>query len=731
MSAKQTSISLIAALLLCHPLGAEENAVALKSVVIETEALGEDSSIGTIDVVTEQEIERSASPELLNPYRAIALEPGVDVRNNDPYGMNITHKIRGKADRNIGETLEGLPLKGIGPGGGLGTMVDLENIGSIRVEKGAIKPDSGFGYGSDNGMVDMRMKQPSDTFSATLKQGVGTEHFSKTYLRVDSGTLGDAAKVFVSGSLTDAEKFKGEGESPHRKNLALGITSTDAQPVRWELYGVYNDEKKHLYRGLTYEQSRDLSTYRDFDYNTELTGDPAVDGYYYDYNRQDFETYTLFGKVSVPLSDRDSISFRPYFLNDKGYSYTGSSGKVIDWMVDHDTYGAVAEYEHKWDRSRLKIGYWYQEDEPPGPPTSRKIRDTELNFVKWERIIGVEENHIFHAPFISYEQMFDSTVVEAGVKYLWLSSPHLISYNTGGIGDVSYETALSQVQSVDFELPSNTYEVFLPTLGITHFLNATSSLKASYGRNYNTPNYGFGGSMITYFNSAAVNKDEAILQQMWADLKPEESDNFDLGYTYASSGLSLTSTLFYSRVKNVGGTFYDPALAYYYQQNTAKARSYGLEIGAGYTVSEELALKFAFTYNNYAFTSDIETALGSVIRAKGNQLPDVPQMFANLSATYSLQGLTVTPVVSYLGKRYVDVENRYSVGSSVLVDLSVSREVALDDGHALEFSLSATNLFDKEYIATISTSETNVEEVGPSYIVGAPRAIFASLTYRY
>jgi hypothetical protein len=35
----------------------------------------------------------------------------------------------------------------------------------------------------------------------------------------------------VSGSLTKADKFKGEGASPDRKNFAMGIASTSNQEI--------------------------------------------------------------------------------------------------------------------------------------------------------------------------------------------------------------------------------------------------------------------------------------------------------------------------------------------------------------------------------------------------------------------------------------------------------------------------------------------------------------------
>ncbi|WP_428737977.1 TonB-dependent receptor [Sulfurimonas sp.] len=731
MKKRKILLSLITLSLLASDLlYADSSDIVLEKAEVSTQ-IEEESNIGEISSVSAEEIKVTSSAELLNPYKAISLEAGVDIRTNDPFGMSVTHKIRGKADRNIGETLEGLPLKGIGPGGGLSTMVDIENIKSISIEKGAIKADSGFGYGSDNGMVNMQMKRPLNEFSAELKQAFGSYNFSKTYLRVDSGEVANTAKFFLSGSYTQADKFKGEGKSPKRKNFAFGVASTSDQKIKWEIYGIYNDEQKHSYKGLTYDQSKDLSRYKDADYNTELTGDATSDAQYYDHNKQDFQTYTLFAKVEVPLSLDDTVSFRPYFLNDKGYSYSSSGNKVIDWIVDHDTFGAVLEYTHTFDNAKVKAGYWYQEDEPPGPPTSRKLRTgDDLEFIKWERIIKVRQNHKFSAPFLTYEQTFGNTIVEAGLKYLWLTSPSLVSYNTTGIGDVSYEEALTQVSDIDFKLRANTYEIFLPNIGVTHFLNENSSLKASYGRNYNTPSYGFGGSMIKYFTSSAVNKDLAKMQEMWAALKPEESDNFDLGYKYEGLKTNFASTLFYSQVKNVGGNFYDPILDYTYQQNTAKAESYGLELSGAYNFSPTLLLRGAATYNHYAFTTDIESSSGAYIQTKGNQLPDVPLFFANISAEYSLAGYKIVPIVRYLGKRYVDVEHQYTIDPHYLMDISINKEFILTKDQSLQLSLACTNLFDKAYISTFSASELNVKP-DISYTVGAPRTVFGSVSYKF
>lgn len=684
-----------------------------------------DTVIGTKNVTTSSDIQLFDSAELISPYKAISREPGVDIRFNDPFGMDITHKIRGKSDRNIGETLEGLPLKGIGPGGGLSSMMDIENIESITVEKGAVKADSGFGYGSDNGMVDMHMKAPSNELGVALKQSFGSDDFRKTYMRVDSGEVSDSAKFFFSASTSDADKWKGEGKGLDRQNLEFGAASTSDQAVQWELYGIYNDQQSHNYKGLTYEQSKNLSLYKKLDYDTTH----PLSGSYYDYNRLDYETYAIFGKVEIPLSNDDALSFRPYFLNDKGTSWSSNTSGITQWLVDHDTYGMILEYANKIEDGKIKVGYWFQEDEPPGPPTTQKLRYLGTNaFNKWSRLVDPEDNSLFHAPYIAVEKAFDNTIVEAGVKYLWWSTPTLTAYNTAGIGDVSADEALSKATNKLFTLNSETYGIFLPNIGATHYLDDHSYLRANYGRNYNTPQYGLGGSILTIYNST---HNKALVQQMWSDLQPEESDNFDVGYGYATGAWKIDTTLFFSSVKNVAGNFYDPDINLVYSQNIAKARSFGAELASSYHLLENLDLTMALTYNQYEFTEDVQTTASKIIRSKGKQIPDVPKWFGNVSAVYDLYGYKLSPVLRYLGKRYAEIENNYSVDPYWLLDFSINKEYALGGKNKLELSLSAINLLNKEYISTISTEDTSDSTSNATYIVGAPRSIFFSIGYKY
>lgn len=714
---------------------AEEKQEVNTTITLPTLVVEEEAVKTGLDVVAKDGLDIYGGASQFNLYSAISMLPGVDIRNGDAYGMSYSHRIRGKADRNIGETLEGLPLKGIGPGGGLGTMMDMENLESVTVEKGAVDVDSGLGYGSDNGMVDMNIMQPQEEVGLFVKQAIGTDDFTRSFIRVDTGNLKDIAKLFVSASYTDASKWKGEGDAPDgKKNVAFGLASTEEHDIQWSIDGVYNKQKSYGYRSMTYEQSQHLSANYDYDYADVLTGNSVTDSAYYGFNYTDFTTSTLIGKLQVPVSllGDGTITFRPYYLNDEGHSYSASNGSVTDWLVDHDTYGGVLQYERKVGTADLKVGYWYGEDEPPGPPTARKTftinSDGTLSFKTWERLVDVTDNSHFNSPYIGSSFQFGQLDLNAGLRYLWWTTPSLKFMNATGIGNVSYETALSQAKKKLFEVDGDTYGIFLPKVGGNYQINDVWSLNGSYGRNYNTPQYGFGGQVLAFYKKGYS---EAEIQKMWEDkIQPEESDNIDIGVKMETDRLTWDTALFYSLVKNTAGTYYDNEIEAAVPQNAGESQSYGVEMAFGYRILEGLKANLALTYNRYEFTEDFLAANGkTVINAEGNQIPETPEFMANMSLLWTVGDVTVCPMLRYLGERYADVENIYDMDDVFLVDLDISWKIIKKPNRNVTLRLAASNLFDKEYIATSSAGDQTTEISGLSFTAGAPRTIYAAVEF--
>ncbi len=722
-----------------HAESVNDKVIILDVITAKPEAMTakEDSNVGSHAIVTREKIETFNNYGMASAYQAISLEPGVDVRANDPTGTNANYKIRGNSSRGQALIIEGLPFKGIGIGQPASDLVDMENIEMITVEKGAVPANGKFGFGN---VIDMKLMRPSDQLSVTGKQTFGSNDFTKTFVRLDSGKLGGNTKGFFSSSLTETDKFKGTGKSLDRKNFAFGIMGELPSDIEWEVFGIHNDQKRDHYKGLNYEQSTSLGSNWSRDYNPNKTGTSAEDINYYRYNRDDYSTSTILGKLKLPVGQDSHMSFRPYYTVDKGKAFSGSSGTMVNFdqqknvivesLLDRETFGAVLEYEKSWQNSRFSVGYWYGEHEPPGPPISRKARDTDLNFIGWVNLFKVENRYNYRSPYISFSTEFDKASVDLGLKHVSISSAKFVSYNTAGVGDVNYNQALEQADIVDFTLPSNTYRLWLPSIGVTYYLDEKSSIKSSFGKNFDWPNFGWASSAIGYFKNLGY--DEAQLQDLWAKrVRPPENNEFDIGYNYSSGRLSLTSAMYYKQLKYIQANIYDPSVGMTLAHNSGKGRSYGFELGSSYDVLDNLVVNMAFSYNSASYTSDVQTGVDTTVAAKGKQLPDRPKMYGNISAAYEINGYRIAPVVRYLDKRYVDVLNKYSVSSTWLTDLSISKDITMGGSHSLQVSLSVMNLFDKKYISTISTSDINTNQGAPTYMVGAPRTIFGSLSYKF
>jgi iron complex outermembrane receptor protein len=667
----------------------------------------------------------------ISPYWAISTVPGVDIRAQDPSGLNVTHRIRGKSNRNIGETLDGMPLKGIGPGVGLGTMVDMENIDSITVSKGAISADSGLGWGTDNGMVDMHMKQSSDDLHATAKQVVGNDMFSRTFARVDTGNLFNIAKIFASGSYSTADKWKGEGKSPDgRKNFAVGISGTANQPVEWDLTGIYNEDNQHSYKGISYTQTHHLSKYYDQDYNKKLTGTPATDSSYYDYNRQHFITYAVFGRLKTPMPlAESSLTIKPYYCRDHGYSYSGSGTTVTDWLVDHQSYGSTIEYSQKILQAQVKAGYWYGETDPPGPPTTQKTRNITagtgaLTFASWSKLIKPTTTN-FSSPYITGERAFGPFTVNVGLRYLALTTTDLTSYVTSGIGDVCASDAYDQATTEKYHVDGRTWYLYLPNIGGTCQVSDFLSFKLNYGRNYDTPQYSLGSQLDKLYSTG---KTQAQLQSIWSHkMRPQVSDDVDLGMNLILGKLNIEPTLFYSYVRDGSASVYDASLNASYYQNCLTAQSYGVEMGVGYDILDNLNVIMSVMYNNYRILKDVQTASATTVDCKGNQMPDVPEFMGNLTANWKIWNITVSPTARYMGERYIDAENEYKLSPYFLMDLALSWKIIGSDSRNIILTASVMNILNEKYIATSNGDTSTTGSNMTTFNVGPERTFFAGL----
>ena len=586
----------------------------------------------------------------------------------------------------------------------------------------------------------MNVNAPQQQMNTLLSQSFGSFDFARSFARFDSGKLGDV-RFFGSLSYLTSNKYKGEGDM-ERFNGMAGLAYTPSDVFGVEAYVIRNSDKHHNYYALSYAETRDLASYYDKDFAAaKPTANSNID--YYDWNKQDFDTTAALATITVRPSASDTITLKPYYKTDKGEYWNSSfnddpkKNRVVRWRIDHDLYGAVADFEHTFSELlRAKIGYWYHNQQPPGPPTDRmkyKVVGGDLVFDGYASLAETGD-HILQAPFTEFSGSAGAFDYNLGLQYQTFEIGELKSYTFGTDANSSthYDTAIDEGtldtwSSVD----AKTFHTWIPSAYLGYRLNDTDTLYASYARTY-----GFDVNLFpTYLkNRANFVAKNVTLQQLWDKLNLETSDNIDVGYKTMVGGIVLNPLLFVSFVRNKQANVYDPQYGVNYPANVGDAMGYGAEFSASGPIDETLSFLMGFSYNKFAFTQDFKSSPTTTIETDGKQVPDAPEYMAKAALNYTVGGLMITPSVRYTSLRYGDLQNTQKIDAFTLFDLDIAYRVnGLIGAKNAVFRLSGTNLTDQKYIATIIAADNVLAASGTSstYQTGAPLSVFGSVTLNF
>ena len=682
---------------------------------------------------------RILNPSQMSVYKAINLMPSLSQQSVDPYGLaDIVNYHESFRFRGVEATaggvpattanVEGLPVTGR-PGGGT-TIYDLENISDIDIYTGVMPAYAGLGLADVGGKIDMKIRRPEDKFGVELKQSIGSNDFSRTYLRIDSGRLAGNTKGFLSFSESSANKWKGEGDS-ERKNLMAGITTTFGDNVRLETFLTWSKGDIHTYKPFTYSEISDLDTAYDTDYGTN----PASYDYY-GWNRNEFEDWMLMANLEIKTGKKSKISIKPYYWSDKGYYLetisTTSGQRIRRWDIDHDIKGVLGEYKTKIGDVDLDLGYLYHSQQRPGPPTSWKnytvTASGNLKFANWN-ILSNSSSHELHTPFVDAIWHAGDYQLEAGLKYVCYTLPSIITYRTTGIGDVSYGDALDLDPAIDADasaMDRKSFDRLFPNLTLTRFLGDSASIHASYGENYVThvDIYPYYISQRSAFSAKGI-----TFQDLWDKRRMEISRNMEIGMRFAGSNWSIEPTIYYSQHNNKQAVLYDADLNAYYPMNNADAEGYGVELEAEFKPLENLKCYGSFSWNRFYFTQDIYSEGGSLIDVKGDQVPDAPEFLAKAMVSWKIGDVTISPVMRYTSTRYGDVLHKEKIDGSTLFDLDLTWSRPMLGLKQVDCSLSLLNIFDEQYVSMISTSD--YKTLKTSYQPGVPFTVMATVALHY
>jgi iron complex outermembrane recepter protein len=226
-------------------------------------------------------------------------------------------------------------------------------------------------------------------------------------------------------------------------------------------------------------------------------------------------------------------------------------------------------------------------------------------------------------------------------------------------------------------------------------------------------------------------------------LKPEIAVNAELGVkaTLHDQRLQLNGDLFWTNIDNYQTTVRDRVLLATYLANAAAARTRGAELEVRWAVLDGLQLDAAVGYDEAIYTSfhnapcGIEwSGIATTCDLTGRAIAGAPRWSGHVRGEYSrglgrnLRGSGGIEYTYRSSSYYSPDDSTYS-----LIDAYGLTQLDVNIGSASgrwEFSVWARNLFDQEYLASISTGGS----FGAGYVagvVGDPRTYGATLRLQF
>jgi iron complex outermembrane receptor protein len=150
---------------------------------------------------------QAANPTLGSIQTLLTQSPSVVAYSQQPGQDNTTLAIRGVANNQLAETLDGVPINDLLDGstgnyvsiGDISSPVTLNEISGVTLYPG-LAPPAKQGFGTTGGTIAYATKQPTDDRYEELEGGFGsfdTQHFGFTINTGDIGSGPDAAKVLM------------------------------------------------------------------------------------------------------------------------------------------------------------------------------------------------------------------------------------------------------------------------------------------------------------------------------------------------------------------------------------------------------------------------------------------------------------------------------------------------------------------------------------------------------
>jgi len=726
----------------------------------------------------------------ISPLKAIQTLPGVVYQTADPWGnneQNMSLVIHGFTTQQLGYTMDGVPLgdQQYGNYNGLGVSraVSSENVARVELASGAgsvgVASTSNLG-----GAIETFSSDPALTRGLDIRQTLGSYDATRTFVRVDSGEVGEGNTAYLSYLHQDARAWDFHGHQRGNQvnlklvhddsigKLTLFANWQDKVEPNEDATGFGNQQTAtsgffpytrpfiypNLAAGLAYlnasgappaalgnnfsnyfsaAQREDVLTYANYDWRAtdDITWSNQV--YYHDHSGR--------GIVAGPVNQAGLPGlFAIYFPGQNLVQTFGGTGYEVR-TTEYEIYRKGVRSTLQWQAGEHQIegGVWYEYN------NSAQAR-------RWYPFSAANNDltpyDIPKGPaFTQYHFRFDARDLQLHLQDQWQIRPDLL-LQAGW--KASLQTAENTLPAQQRNLPTTNPPVnfpvgsitsdnwFLPQLGVLWDVTASEQVFFNFQKNLRQfiP-YGAGSNF--YGASPWSLGSQAAFEEFKRTADPETSLTYeagvrskrtlDSGWITAIEGqFNVYHVAFSDRLLNVATfSFINPNPAVLV--NVGDVTTNGADIAATLHFGDHFQFYNGISYNKSKYDSDYSTVAGgqvAVVATADKQVPLTPQWLYKFILSTNFGPFEAQLNGDYVGKRYVTYLNDLSVGGTLLAGAQASytfdRSMSWLDG--LKVSANVTNLTDKK---GISTAVVTGNSGGYQGFPIAPRMLFVTMSAKF
>lgn len=612
--------------------------------------------------------------------------PSVVTTSDAGAGIGYTGiRVRGVSSQSTNITINGIPYN---DQESLGTFwVNLPDFSSsvenLQLQRGV--GTSTNGSGAFGASINVLTDAVSNDVFGEISNSFGSFNTRKHTLKFSTGLLND--HIEISGRLS---QIKSDGyvdrASANLKSYFLQAAFVNENTLvkavvfggQENTYLAWNgiEDLDKLENDRTYNPS---GQYTDADGNTQFY-DNEIDDYKQDHYQLHWnQRITNNWSTNIGLNYTQGRGYYEQYKEDEDFEDYGLteitiSNSVINetdlvrrkWL-DNNFYVVNASVNYKKDNLNVTTGgsYSYYDGDHFGE-------------VIWAQYAG--NNNKDHR---YYEGNGTKTDLSFFSKATYKLNESLSLFGDLQLRTLNYSTTGLNSDRTPLILDKN-YTFFNPKAGITYFLNANNNFYFSYARANREPN-----------------KDDF---ENNANVKPEQLNDFELGWRYNKGMFKFNSNLYYMLYNEqlvLTGALDDVGSPI--RENSGKSYRLGLELDAQLQFNDHFAIQPAITVSsnkNIDFTTQLD---GSLINLGNTNISFSPQIVASNAFVYRpIANLQFSLLSKYVGEQFMgntDAE-RSKLDAYFINDLNVFYEIKPKRiFKSIVVSALVNNIFNEKYIS--------------------------------